>query len=313
MNRFEEIATFVRVVEEGSFSAAARTLARSPSAISKLVARLEDRLRVRLFNRTSRSLGLTPEGEALHKGALGAMAAMEDAESSVAAFGAVPGGTLRVHATPMFAKYQIAPLVPSFLARYPGIRLEFLLSAELMDPVEAAIDVIVRPGPIAGSSLIVRRIGSSHSVICAAPAYLARHGQPLAPDDLKDHNCLNFPMRTPWNEWPVVAEDELRSLHASGSVAANQGEFLLQLTRAGIGIMRFAEYVVEADLRSGVLVPILADFHDASEEPIYCAYQNRRNLSPRIRVFFDFLKAAFAGKRSRQTLLDGRKVAGGRH
>ncbi len=290
MDRFAELLVFLSVVEKGSFSAAARALMLSPSAISKAISRQESRLGVRLFNRNSRSVRPTPEGATLYASGVAVREAMDVAEASVSAFGAVPAGVLRIHALPMLAKYRLAPLLPTFLERYPRVRLEFHLAVEPPDPVLADVDVIMRSGTWHGAGMITRRIGGSRLVVCASPEYLRRHGRPLTPDDLLRHNCL---IRRDVNEWSFKVGSGTRRIHVDGNIVANESELLLALARAGVGIMSFSEHVVAADLADGSLEVLLSEYQAEAEAPVYVAYQHRRHLNPRIRAFVDFLGDCF--------------------
>jgi DNA-binding transcriptional LysR family regulator len=290
MDRFAELSIFLSVVENGSFSAAARALMLSPSAVSKAIARQEARLSVRLFNRNSRSLRPTLEGSALYESGLAVREALEAAEASVSSSGVVPAGLLRIHTMPMLAKYRIAPLLPEFLRRYPQVRLEFQLSIDRPDPVQSGVDVIVRLGNWPGGNLIARRIGSGRRFVCASPAYLREHGTPRVPEDLLRHNCL---VRRDIHDWTFGCPDGPCNLHVTGNIVTNESELLLTLTRAGLGIMRFSEHVVEADLAAGTLVRLLPEFEAETELPIYAAYLNRRHLNPRIRAFVDYLGDQF--------------------
>jgi DNA-binding transcriptional LysR family regulator len=196
-----DIAVFVQVAEDGDFSAAARTLALTPSTISKSIARLEDHLGRRLLHRSSRSMRLTPEGQSFLDAAHRVLDAVEEAEAVVSA---TPSGTLRVRSVPTFARYQVAPLMPAFRRLYPKLRVEFVLSNERTAFLDDGADVAIASGDLPSSSLIARRIASSRWIICASPAYLAEHGTPTSPDDLDRHECLNFLMATKWNSWSAA-------------------------------------------------------------------------------------------------------------
>jgi Transcriptional regulator len=294
MDRFEEMRVFVRVAEDGGFSAASRTLSLTPSAISKLIARLEARLGVRLFQRSSRQVFLTAEGENFYAGALRALEAVDEAEA-VSLGAGTPTGILRIRSVPTFARYQLAPLMPEFLRRHPRLQVEFLLSNEGVGLLDGNVDVAIRSGELTDSSLISRRIASSRWIICASPRYLEAHGTPASAVDLANHECLNFSMSTHWNAWPFTTGNGQPSrVKARGRIAANQGDMLLALARAGMGIVRLAEFHISEDLADGRLVPLFPDQQDDTEEPIYAVYQNRRHLSPRVRVFLDFLEESFS-------------------
>jgi DNA-binding transcriptional LysR family regulator len=193
-----DIAVFVQVAEDGDFSAAARTLALTPSTISKSIARLEDHLGRRLLHRSSRSMRLTPEGQSFLDAAHRVLDAVEEAEAVVSA---TPSGTLRVRSVPTFARYQVAPLMPAFRRLYPKLRVEFVLSNERTAFLDDGADVAIASGDLPSSSLIARRIASSRWIICAAPSYVAEHGIPASPAELFEHECLNFSMPTQWNQW----------------------------------------------------------------------------------------------------------------
>jgi DNA-binding transcriptional LysR family regulator len=282
-----DIAVFVQVAEDGDFSAAARTLTLTPSTISKSIARLEDHLGRRLLHRSSRSMRLTPEGQSFLDAAHRVLDAVEEAEAVVSA---TPSGTLRVRSVPTFARYQVAPLMPTFRRLYPKLRVEFVLSNERTAFLDDGADVAIASGDLPSSSLIARRIASSRWIICASPAYLAEHGMPTSPDDLDRHECLNFLMATKWNSWSTAGT----GLNTEGGILANQGDMLLALARAGAGIVRLAEFHISDDLKAGRLVALFPEHQDRAEEPIYVLYQDKRNLSPRIRVFLTFLQEAFA-------------------
>jgi DNA-binding transcriptional LysR family regulator len=282
-----DIAVFVQVAEDGDFSAAARTLTLTPSTISKSIARLEDHLGRRLLHRSSRSMRLTPEGQSFLDAAHRVLDAVEEAEAVVSA---TPSGTLRVRSVPTFARYQVAPLMPAFRRLYPKLRVEFVLSNERTAFLDDGADVAIASGDLPSSSLIARRIASSRWIICASPAYLAEYGTPASPDDLDRHECLNFLMATKWNSWSTAGT----GLNTEGGILANQGDMLLALARAGAGIVRLAEFHISDDLKAGRLVALFPEHQDRAEEPIYVLYQDKRNLSPRIRVFLTFLQEAFA-------------------
>ncbi|MDJ0390786.1 LysR family transcriptional regulator [Roseomonas sp. E05] len=285
---------FVRAVEDGSFSAAGRSLSLSPSAVSKMIARVENRLGVVLFNRSLRNLTLTPEGEAFYPAARQAIEAVEEAEA--AAFGGVAlRDVLRVRSMPTFAIHQLAPLVPAFRRQHPGLRLEFILGNEAGNLLEGGVDVALYIGELPDSSLIARRITIMRWIICAAPAYLAEHGAPSSPADLADHECLNFNKRMPWSTWTFRdSEHSVRRIRASGSVTANQGQMLMALALAGVGIARLAEFQIAGDLAAGRLVRLFPEHESKMEESIYAVHQSKRHVSQRVRVFLDFLETSFS-------------------
>jgi DNA-binding transcriptional LysR family regulator len=296
-DRFREFETFVCIVETGSFSAASRKLGCTPSAVSKLIERMENRLGVRLLRRTSRSLTLTQEGRNLHRAAAHVLETVTEAEAALLDTEASATGLLRVHTTLNFAQTQLAPLLPDFLATHPQLRIEFLLNSEPIDLVNADIDISLQVGPVSNPSLIARRIATTRWLLCAAPSYLQASGTPIVPADLLNHNCLNFLPQTYRSVWPLREErkdapnDKSPSRYeALGNVASNSDNFLRVLACQGMGIARLAEFHIAQDLRDGSLCIVLGDSLPDQPEPVFAVYQSRRNLSSRVKVFLAYLE-----------------------
>jgi DNA-binding transcriptional LysR family regulator len=291
--QLDELEVFLAAVETGSFSAAGRRLNLSPSAVSKLVSRLENRLGVRLLHRTSRQLSLTDPGRALFDEGQGVFEALASAENAVRSCSDDVSGTLRVHSMVTFAKYRLAPIIKDFLDQFPRLRIEFHLTNEPVDFIEHRIDVSIQGGRLPDSSLVARRLLDSPWIICGAPSYLARHGTPATPGDLARHNCLNFTQRKDWNDWPIVEQGDEKSVTVSGNASANLGDMLLELARHGLGLVRLAEFHVRDDLLAGRLVPVLEEFHTSAHEPLYLLYQGRKHINPRVRAFIKFMESRF--------------------
>lgn len=191
VNRFGEMEVFVRVVEQGGFSAAARACGMTPSAVSKLVARLEARLGARMVNRSTRRFQLTPEGAAFYERSVAVLADLDEAERE-ASSGAQPSGRLRVNANVPVGTHLLLPIVPAFLACHPQVSLDIALTDRVIDLLEDRTDVALRSGPLKSSRLVARKLGQTRLMVVAAPAYLARMGTPRTPADLANHNCLAF-------------------------------------------------------------------------------------------------------------------------
>lgn len=289
-DRIRELDVFLRVTEESSFSAAARSLDCNPSTVSKVIQRLEDRLGARLFDRTSRAMHLTQEGERFLEAARRVVDALEDAEHVLGESGAEVGGVLRINSTLAFAQFHLAPLVAEFIGRYPKLRLEFMLTAAPVDLIDNQIDISLRSGYIPDSSLIARRIATSRWFVCAAPAYLARAGTPRVAADLVRHQCLNFLPGSYRSSWPLQGADGKVDLDLRGSIESNSSELLRLLACQGLGIVRLSEFVVGHDLAIGALVPVLPDLQLDAEEPVFAVYASKRNISPRVRALLDFLE-----------------------
>jgi DNA-binding transcriptional LysR family regulator len=293
MDKLTEMTTFARVVQGGSFSEAARLMNLTPSAVSKLVGRLEDRLGTRLLHRTTRKLALTEEGEAFYQRSLRILAEIDEAEQAVSSVHTVASGTLRVNAG-AFATYQVVPLLPEFLDRYPLIRLHLTVTDRIVDLVEEGEDLGIRLGARFESTLVSRLLVEDHRVIVAAPAYVQRHGMPLTPADLPRHNCLT--RASPHgglNDWPFNGPEGPYAVRVRGNVEVNSAETLYELALAGLGIVRLAEFRVGADIAAGRLVPLLVEHHRVEPLPIHAVYPHRKHLSPKVRVFVDFLVEKF--------------------
>lgn len=287
------MSAFVSAVEQGGFSSAARELGLSPSALSKLVTRLEDRLGARLLQRTTRRLLLTPEGEVFFTRAQRILAAIDEAESEVTEANASPRGTLRLHCGSAFGMHQLALATPRFLARYPDISMDITISDQPPAAMEEGIDLAIRIGPLDESSMVARRICNLQRVICAAPSYLARCGTPQTPDDLQRHNCLWITSLPALRRWPFDTEEGIRVVNVGGNVAANTAETVLQLAIAGVGITRLTDVIVGDAISRGELVPVLTDWHHAEPVPLFATYPSGRHLSPKVKAMVDFLVEEF--------------------
>jgi DNA-binding transcriptional LysR family regulator len=289
-DRFRELEVFSSVVDTGSFTAAARQLDCTPSAVSKQIDRLEARMGSRLIQRTTRSLALTQEGRAFHEAARNVLEALDDAESVLSDAGAQVRGTIRIHTTLAFCEQQLAPDLPDFLQRHALIRLEFLLTSDAVDLVEEDIDVSIQVAPVSHGAQVSKRIGTSRWVICASPSYLQRHGTPQTPEDLAQHNCLNFLTQSRRSRWPLGTAGQPVEVKVGGQVASNSDNFLRVLACQGMGIARLADFHVARDVREGRLVPLLSEFRLDDHVPIMAMLPSNRRLSPRVKAFLKFLE-----------------------
>src|ERR1700732_2426656 len=239
-----EMAIFQRVAERGSFAGAAEDAGLSPSAVAKLVMRLEQRLGVRLINRTTRHLALTAEGEVYLDRVREILGAIDAAESEITSARASPRGHLRVHTFPVIAAHQLAPALPDFLARHPHITFDFMVTNRIVDLVDENVDVSLRIGPLEDSGLLSRKIVDLTRVVCASPSYLARHGRPTEPADLVRHACLTLSRNPGSASWPFRINGKLVRIDVKGPVSADSAGMLLQLAIEGAGIVRLSEHVV---------------------------------------------------------------------
>jgi DNA-binding transcriptional LysR family regulator len=299
MDRFSEMQVFARVVEDGAFSSAARALNLTPSGVSKLIARLEDRLGTLLFKRTSRNMILTPEGQTFYERVLEVLAAVDGAEASVSTSSRDHSGVLRVYTTLSFACHQIAPLMPEFHRRYPNLRVEFHTGTGPLRTLDSTMDIAIYPYDMQDCSMVARRIAQSRWLLCASPDYLECYGTPERPADLLNHSCMNFAMDVPCNTWPVwdAPENKFVRVSVPPTSSATDAEMLLAMGLAGAGIVRMYEYHVARHLERGELVQLFPCDQDTHQQAIYAIYQSRRHLAPRARIYLDYLEEKLAGYR----------------
>jgi DNA-binding transcriptional LysR family regulator len=293
MDSASEMRVFVRALDRGSFSAAAADLELTPSAVSKLITRLEDRLGVRLLNRSTRKLALTPEGETYLARARRIVAEIDDAEAEVGRARGVPRGLLRVNSVTHFGLHQLAPALPEFLARFPEIDVELTNTDRVIDLVAEQADVAIRWSLVSDSGLIARRIASLEWVICAAPAYLERHGMPSRPSDLRQHHCIVISTGPIHKRWPFRSSGGVDTIDITPRVRVADGEAALRLALKGAGIVRLSDLVVGAPIRAGQLIPLLADVHHVEPLPLSAVYLAGHHRLPKVRVFLDFLVERF--------------------
>jgi DNA-binding transcriptional LysR family regulator len=293
MSRSDEMAAFLRILDKGGFAPAARDLGLTPSALSKLVARLEARLGVRLLTRTTRRLSPTPEGEAYGARARDILALIEAAEADAAAGRARPRGHLRVNTGTAFAKHRLVPALPEFFARCPEVTLDLCVTDRRVDLVAEQADVLLRVGPLDDSSLVARKVAEGRRVICAAPAYLARRGTPRRPEDLLEHDCLVLHGLARLTAWPfragAGAAAGIRTLAVRGRATTDSAEALRDMALAGLGVVRVTEFLVAGDLAAGRLVPLLGAVHVSEEVPVWAVMAPGRQRMPRVQAFVDFV------------------------
>lgn len=290
-NRSGEMEVFAAVVERGGFSAAARLFNMTPSAVSKLVTRLEGRLGARLINRSTRKLQLTAEGQAFHQRCVTILSDIFEAEAEAAA-GRAPRGRVRVNANVAFGNQVLLPLVPAFLAENPELSIDLVLTDQVVDLLEERADIAIRvaPGPLRGSQLMARKIGESRVAVVASPDYLARHGEPRTPAELEKHNLIGFNFARSVEGWPFRVDGTLISIAAVGNTMVGDGEIARQLAVAGIGLARLGRFHVEAEIAAGRLVTVLDDFNPGDIEVIHAVYLGQGGFVPaRMRAFIDFL------------------------
>lgn len=287
-----EMNAFVRVIERGSFAAAADDLGITPSALSKLVTRIEDRLGVSLLTRTTRRLALTAEGEVFVARSRDILASIEAAEAEVTAASRLPRGHLKISIGTALAKQILCPALPAFLSRYPDITVELHVSDHQVDLVAEQVDVAIRSGALGDSTLVARKITEAKRLICASPLYLEKHGSPRVPADLLGHNCLTLPGPA-WSQWPFHTHEGINRLVVSGTFTSDNADLLLDMAIAGLGIARLADFMVARPMRDGALVPLLLESSMPESFPIHALTVPGRHRAPRIKAFVDFVAAQF--------------------
>lgn len=293
MDKSSEMAVFVEVARKGSFSAAARRLQLSPSAVSKLVTRMEERLGSRLFNRTTRKLSLTEGGQRYFSRCVEILADIDAAEELLAGYQHAPKGELIVSCSPGFARFQLLPLIPRFLEQHPELELNLQTAGEKVDLLSHNIDVAIRLGNLKDSTLVARKLGESYRVVCASPQYLEVHGTPKKADDLASHNCLTISADKEFNRWTLTRGKKQQVVTVSGNLVSNSVDSMYEMALQGLGVINLAEFIVGRELKSGRLVPLLKNYRSDSQL-IHAVYPHRRHLPAKVRVFIDFLLSEFS-------------------
>lgn len=288
MDRLASMAVFAKVAELGSFSAAAGALGLSKSAVSKHVTALEERLGVRLVNRTTRRLALTEVGLSYRETCARIVQEVEEAELEAGRHGSEPRGRLRVTAPMTFGILHLAPLLPEFLARHPRLEIDLALDDRVVDLLEEGIDVALRIGTLRDSSLIARRLATARSLCAASPAYLAQAGTPGHPADLAAHNALRYTYRRGPEAWELERDGERHVVRLRGNLAANNGDALRAAALAGLGVVVLPDFIIADDVAAGRLVPLLTDWR-TPEFPIQAVWPPQRHPAPKLRAFVDFL------------------------
>lgn len=288
-----EMAAFVRVVEAKGFSAAAPALGLSPSAVSKLVTRLEARLGVRLLQRTTRALSLTGEGEAFYVAARRIVGEMEALEAEIGDQRGTPHGLLRVTTSLAFSTHFLAPTIGEFLARHPAIQLEVMPTDRVVDMIEEGVDVAIRIGRLADSSFMARKIGDDVRLVCASPGYLSTHAPLRQPEDLARHNCIVSRDRAYLNRWHFRIDGTVREIEVGGRLAVTEGEAQMRLALQGLGIVRLTRLTVADAVKRGDLVVLLQDYSAEEPVPIHAVYPHRKHLASKVVAFVDFIVEKF--------------------
>jgi DNA-binding transcriptional LysR family regulator len=296
MDRLALMASFRRVVELASFSAAARDLGLSNAVVSKHVALLEAHLGARLINRTTRRLSVTEAGQAYYARTIRLLEDLAEAEETVGRMQGAPRGTLKVNAPMSFGIQHLAPILPDFLERYPEVTLELNMNDRFVDMLEEGFDLALRiRSGLPDSRLIAQKLAAARRLVAAAPAYLARRGMPRRPADLAHHDCLIYSLTESPELWDFQGPEGMVSVAVQGRLKVNNGQALRDAALAGLGIVRLPVFSLGAELARGKLVPVLPGFK-VPDHQLYAVYPSNRHLAPKLRAFVDFLAERFAGE-----------------
>ncbi len=293
MDHLTGMAVFAKVVETGTFTGAAQAMGLSKGAVSKQIAKLEDRLGARLLNRTTRRSSLTEVGAAFYERCRRIVAEAEEAELAVTRLHAEPRGTLRVNLPMSFGMIHMADALPDFMAAYPEISLDVTLDDRVVNVVDEGYDVVIRITDLPDSSLIARRIAPFRIATCASSTYWDAHGRPKHPDDLRGHACLLYSYLSNLNEWRYRGPDGPFAVRVDGPMRGNNGDLLRAAAVAGLGVVRSPTFIVGCHLVEGRLEQVLAEYED-DDRGIYAVYPHNRHLSAKVRAFVDFMAKRFA-------------------
>lgn len=303
MDRFHEMRVFVEVAEAGSFAKASRVLRLSPPAVTRAVSALEERLGIRLFNRTTRSVSLTEAGQRFLLSSNRVLSELEDAERDVVGDAGVVQGHLNVTASVTFGRTVVAPLLGSFLAANPRLSLSLVMLDRVTNLVEEGFDVAIRIGDLPDSTLMARRIGQVRRLLVASPEYLAKRGAPASPDDLKLHSIIGFTSLMSAREVSFEELGKRRKLNLRPRLEVNDAAAAIAAAETGEGVTTSLCYIVGESIRSGRLVPVLQEFWPAPA-PVHIVYPHSRLLAAKVRAFVDWAAQKLAPELQRLSATD---------
>lgn len=292
MDSLATLRLYTKVVELRSLSAAARTLGLTPSSVSRQLSELEESLGVRLVNRTTRRLHITEAGELYYQRATRILLDLEDANLAVTRLQAAPRGSLNVTAPSSFGRLHIAPALPEFFARYPEVSVEITMSDTIVDLLAAEVDIAIRITSLQDSGFIARKLANDQRVMCASPAYLEHRGTPTRLQEMRNHNCLVYAYKRGATTWRMRTENGVEEVEVQGNLRTNSGEALLICTLAGLGVCLQPMWRVAPFLKDGSLVQLFPGYPVSTsslDTGIYAIYPHKHHLSPKVRVFIDFL------------------------
>lgn len=287
MDDINAYIVFAKVVEAESFTGAAELLGESKSAVSKQINRLEDSLGVRLLNRTTRRMSLTEAGQIFYDRARRVAEEAEEARLAVTQLQESPRGVLRVNAPLSYGIEHLAPILPTFMERFPDLTVDLTLSDRRADLVEEGIDVAIRIGALSDNSLIARKLSEYRRIVVASPRYWETHPKPQKPADLTDHDCLTYSYLSTGRTWNFKGDDAYIDVPVSGSLSANNGDAIVRVVSQGLGVAWLPEFICGRALATGALEPVLEAF-ETDPIGVFAVFPHRRNLPTKVRVFVDY-------------------------
>ncbi len=286
MQHWEGVSEFVAVSETGSFTAAAKRLNISTAQVSRQVGALERRLDTKLLYRTTRKVSLTEEGNLYYRHCRQVLDGLDEAERALSSLKNTPQGLLKLTAPVAYGEKYILPIINDFMLRYPSVEIEVELTNRQINLIDAGIDLAIRIGKLADSSLMAKRISQRTNFVCASPDYLKRHGEPHTLSELIQHNCLigNY------DYWRFIEQGKGRQIKVRGTLKCNTGYGLRDAVLKGIGIAQLPNYYISQDIETGRLVPLLTAYQEPNEG-VWALYPQNRHLSPKVRLMVDFLQS----------------------
>lgn len=295
MNRFENMDTFIRVVETGSISGAADALGIAKSAVSRRLKELESHLDAELFHRTTRRMNLTDTGRAFYHQAVRILADVLEAELAASQAHGTLKGRLKVAVPSSFGVMHLGPAINDFLQQHPQIEFDLDFNDRQVDLMQEGFDLAIRIAYLPDSNLIARRIAPIRHVFCASPGYLEKHGAPQSPEDLPNHQCLVYNLLQDYQHWTLIdRNNQERKIKVNAHIKASAGEFLRDAAVNNLGIVYLPTFIVYREIENGALIPVLCEMR-AKQIDAYAIYPHTRHLSLRVRAFVDFLVQRFAG------------------
>lgn len=295
MDQLGAMRVFLRVIQTGSFSAAAREQSTSQATVSKKISALEDKLGVKLIARTSRELSLTQAGQEYYDHCVNILQEIDEVEANVRSQVSSPKGILRIAAPAPLARILLAPLIAEFLYEYPEIEVDMVIEERHIDLIAEGVDIAIRAKKLEDSSLIARPLFNNPLLLVASPSYLKKHGIPTQPNELKTHNCIVYTFNRSLNNWHFMDNDNEISVPVQGVFRSNSGETNLEMALAGLGITQLPIWMIDKYLEMGDLIRILESF-PTDTVPINAIYPHSRHIPLKVRCFVDFIQEKLRGK-----------------